>query len=108
MMPAMAKHDQDTPSQRLLQRIGRADARTVDELYGLEPVFEPADAVASLGAFAEFLCPWCGEVGGTAVDLTDGSRSWIEDCQVCCHPMRVEVEVSALGELLSVSVSRTE
>ncbi len=85
------------------------DPSRVDEMYGLEPVFEPAGAPASdLRAFAEIQCPHCGEVSGTPVDLTSADRSWIEDCQVCCHPMRVEVEVSALGELLSVSVSRTE
>lgn len=108
MMPAVAKHDEDTPSQRLLQRIGQVDAHTVDELYGLEPVFEPADAAASLGAFAEFLCPWCGEVGGTAVDLTDGSRQWIEDCQVCCRPMQIAITTDERGELDEVRAERLD
>lgn len=106
MMPAMAKRDPDTPSQRLLQRIDQVDARTVDELYGLEPVFEPADTAAPLGAFAEFLCPSCGEVGGTTVDLTDGSRSWIEDCQVCCQPMQITITTNDRGELGDVRAER--
>ena len=108
MMSAMAKRDQDTPSRRLLQRIGPVDARTVDELYGLEPVFEPTDAASSLDTFAEFLCPSCGAVGGTSVDLTDGSRSWIEDCQVCCRPMQIAITTDERGALDQVRAERLD
>jgi hypothetical protein len=107
-MSPVAKRNPDTPSQRLLQRIGRTDARSVEELYGLEPVFEPADVTSSLGAFAEFLCPWCGEVGGTTIDLTDGSRQWIEDCQVCCRPMQITISVDERGELEAARAERLD
>ncbi len=36
---------------------------------------------------AEYSCAYCGEVNITFVDLSLGSQqSYIEDCQVCCHP----------------------
>jgi len=108
MMRSMAKNEQDTPSRRLLQRVGTSDARLVDELYGLEPVYEPGEAGAALDAFAEFACPYCCETIGTPIDLTDGSRVWIEDCQVCCQPMQITIEVSERGELGGVTAERMD
>jgi hypothetical protein len=96
-------NDQDTPSRRLLQRVGSSD-----EIYGLEPVYEPGDAGAALGAFAEFPCPCCCETIGTTIDLTDGSRVWIEDCQVCCQPMQITIEVDERGELRDVTAERLD
>ncbi len=104
----------DTPKndrmQQLLARVRNADGAEIDALYGLEPVFEPtpADARSSLGEFAELQCPWCGEVFGTAIDLTTGDRAWIEDCQVCCRPMRVQIEVDAEGVLASALTERED
>lgn len=87
----------------------RGDESRINEMYGLEPVFEPGEAAGTdLRTFAEIQCPSCGEVSGTMIDLTSGDRSWIEDCQVCCHPMRVDVEVNECGEIVEASASRTE
>ena len=38
-------------------------------------------------------CPYCGEAIELVVDESAGSSSYIEDCQVCCRPMQVDVEV---------------
>lgn len=38
-------------------------------------------------------CPYCGEPIELVVDASAGSSSYIEDCQVCCRPMQVNVEV---------------
>lgn len=84
------------------------DPRTIDALYGLEPVYEPGADAAALGEFVELQCPWCGEVYGTMVDLTDRSRIYIEDCQVCCAPIEVTLEVSDAGELLQAGTARVE
>jgi hypothetical protein len=93
----------------LEQRLAHADAATIDRLYGLEPVFEPAEqSDAALGEFVETQCPWCGEVFGSHVDLTDGSRFYIEDCQVCCQPIEITLEVNAAGELCSVGTARPQ
>lgn len=92
----------------LKARIADLDPQAVDELYGLEPVYEPGEAAAALGEFVELQCPWCGEVYGTQVDLTDRSRVYIEDCQVCCQPIEVTIEVSDAGELRQANTSRVE
>ena len=36
-------------------------------------------------------CPYCGEPFETLIDLSAGSSTYIEDCQVCCAPMTIEV-----------------
>ncbi len=36
---------------------------------------------------AEYTCAYCGETNLTFVDLSAGAQqSYVEDCQVCCHP----------------------
>ncbi len=104
-----------TPLEQLKARISTLDPREIDALYGLEPVFEPGSADAggdsgagALGEFVELQCPWCCEVYGTHVDLTDHSRAWIEDCQVCCQPIDVSLELGERGELVAVSAARCE
>jgi len=95
----------------LISQVMSLDPATIDELYGLEPVFEPGDNSAEtseLGVFVELQCPWCGEPYGSMLDLTDASRSYIEDCQVCCRPIEVRLEVSERGELEQVSTSRVD
>ena len=73
----------------------------VDQLYGLEPVFEPGDGEAAdrtPGLQSRTVqCPYCGESFETAVDLSGGSTSYIEDCQVCCQPIEFSLEVDDEG-----------
>jgi hypothetical protein len=95
----------------LLAGVTTLDAASIDALYGLEPIFEPGSVstdTAELGVFVELQCPWCGEPYGSMLDLTDASRAYIEDCQVCCRPIEVRLEVSERGELDSVSTSRVD
>jgi hypothetical protein len=82
---------------------------SVDELYGLEPVIEPGDGPGDgPAAGSESLqsrtvqCPYCGEPFGTVVDLSSGSTSYIEDCQVCCRPIEFSLEVEDDGRLVSL------
>jgi len=43
---------------------------------------------------AEFSCAFCGEPNPTFVDLSAGSfQSYIEDCQVCCQPNALSIQV---------------
>lgn len=44
-------------------------------------------------------CPYCGESLDIVVDTSVGRQDYIEDCQVCCKPMRIRVRVSAHGPL---------
>lgn len=42
---------------------------------------------------AEFPCAYCGEINATSIDLSAGkAQSYIEDCQVCCRPNRLEIQ----------------
>ena len=82
----------------------------IDALYGLEPVFEP-DAGAGSDALTQFVslsCPYCGEQFETRVDLTSGSCSYVEDCQVCCQPIDVGIDVNDAGELQAVHSRRLD
>lgn len=84
----------------------------IDRLYGLEPVFEPGpeDGPESgndaLQHDAEIQCPYCGEPIGVQLDLSAGSQSYIEDCQVCCQPIQLSVQVSDSGELEALDAGR--
>lgn len=72
-----------------------AEAAAVDALYGLDPVFEPGQDPRQrpLDAAVEIECPHCWQLYETSVDLTLGAQSWVEDCQHCCHPIAVAIEV---------------
>jgi hypothetical protein len=86
-------------------------ARQIDAAYGLEPVFEPGAAGPANGSpqgsdFHQVQCPYCGESFETLIDLSAGSASYIEDCQVCCQPIEFKVEVDPAGALESLRVGR--
>jgi hypothetical protein len=36
-------------------------------------------------------CPHCGEIITTTADTSQGDYATIEDCEVCCAPMNIEV-----------------
>jgi hypothetical protein len=86
----------------------RLDAKRIDALYGLEPVFEPGAPGAALGEFVTVNCPYCGECYQTPVDLTAGPFSAIEDCQVCCRPIELAVEVDDAGALAGLAIRRLD
>lgn len=45
-----------------------------------------------------FNCPYCGAENSTRVDATGGSRqSFVTDCEICCRPMEVEVDIESDG-----------
>ena len=85
----------------------------VDELYGLEPVIEPGDGAAACDSPASLQwrtvrCPYCGEPFETAIDLSSGSTSYIEDCQVCCRPIEFRLEVDDATTAARVQVGRSD
>ena len=88
-------------------RIQPLDNARIDLLYGLEPVFEPS-AHAALETWANLDCPYCGETSRLSVDLTDQSRSFIEDCEVCCQPIKVTLHVDDSGRLRQLSTRRMD
>lgn len=83
------------------------DPQAIDALYGLEPVIEPGDQGGhSPTEFVTVQCPYCGEAFETAVDLSAGSFSYVEDCQVCCQPIELTGETDADGALAGLTASR--
>jgi hypothetical protein len=85
----------------------------VDELYGLEPVFEPGDAEAARDGSASLQlrtvqCPYCGEPFETVVDFSAGSASYIEDCAICCRPIEFSLEVADEGTAARLQVGRSD
>ena len=43
-------------------------------------------------------CPYCGESITVLIDGSVEEQQYIEDCQVCCQPMVIHVQISADGE----------
>ncbi len=50
-------------------------------------------------------CPFCAQSMTIVIDLSAGSQSYIEDCQICCQPMQISFD-AAIGELHSLEVER--
>jgi len=50
-------------------------------------------------------CPYCGQAVDIALDPAGGAaQEYVEDCQVCCQPWRVNVQYDGDGGA-TVSVS---
>lgn len=81
----------------------------VDALYGLEPVIGAGVSTIDKGASTEFVrvaCPYCGEEFETSVDASAGLCSYVEDCQVCCQPIEMELRVDENGEFQELVLRR--
>ncbi|MCB1857369.1 MAG: CPXCG motif-containing cysteine-rich protein [Gammaproteobacteria bacterium] len=44
-------------------------------------------------------CPYCGERIELVVDCSVSDQRYVEDCQVCCRPMVLEVTVDEVGHV---------
>ena len=95
----------------LRRKLARSTEEDIDQLYGLEPVFEPGEGGRNglePEKFVAVQCPYCGERLETRVDLTTGDREYIEDCQVCCRPIQFSIELEESGALHAVQVQRLD
>ena len=106
----MTRRDKPPQLDSLKQRIASREATDIDQLYGLEPVFEPDSAKGGVvpEQFVPVQCPYCGERLETRVDLTAGEREYIEDCEVCCRPIEFAIELEDTGALHAVRVQRLD
>lgn len=96
-------------AHRWLAQATRTDAQFIDELYGLEPLYEPeAGAEVHAIEFVSIDCPYCAERYETRIDLSAGSFNYIEDCQICCQPIEIEVTVNVQGERAAVTLRRSD
>jgi hypothetical protein len=78
----------------------------VDALYGLEPVIDAVHSKPAPTGFAVVQCPYCGEQFETSVDTSAGLCSYVEDCQVCCQPIEMELRVDEQGEFIELLAQR--
>jgi hypothetical protein len=87
---------------------GQLSDAEIDELYGLEPVIgEPSKTdPASRPEFVTVACPYCGECFETSADASAGPCKYVEDCQVCCQPIEMELRVDDDGEFSELLVRR--
>ena len=95
----------------LKRKVTDLNERSIDELYGLEPVFRPDEILSERvepTAFVTVNCPYCAEMYETQVDLTAGSFVYVEDCQICCQPIELFVEVNEAGRLTGVNAQRLD
>jgi hypothetical protein len=44
-------------------------------------------------------CPFCGEPTAITFDDGEGEQSFIQDCDVCCHPIQVRAWLGRNGEV---------
>ena len=49
-------------------------------------------------------CPYCGETIEILIDCSTDRQTYIEDCQVCCRPIDMDVVIDESGiPLVAVS-----
>lgn len=53
-------------------------------------------------------CPHCGESISLLLDLTGGTQSYVEDCQVCCQPILVSLWIDSSDEDYHVDLRREQ
>lgn len=44
-------------------------------------------------------CPYCAETITILVDGSVEQQSYIEDCQVCCRPIVIQLDISSAGDV---------
>jgi transcription elongation factor Elf1 len=54
-----------------------------------------------------FQCPYCWEQISMLLDVSVGSDKYIEDCEVCCNPIEIQLSFEA-GELVLFSAESIE
>lgn len=50
-------------------------------------------------------CPYCWEKFEVIIDCSVSSQEYVEDCEVCCRPIVMQVEVDLDGQP-SIELSR--
>ena len=53
-------------------------------------------------------CPYCGEEFVALIDLSSGSNSYIEDYEICCRPIKFQLECAETGEISNITLWRDD
>lgn len=54
-----------------------------------------------------FQCPYCWETISMLIDISQRNQSYIEDCEVCCNPIQLNVNTEN-NEILSFDAQNIE
>jgi hypothetical protein len=54
-----------------------------------------------------FSCPYCWEEISMVLDLSVRSQTYVEDCEVCCHPIEVHYTVRS-GAIAEFQANRAQ
>lgn len=52
-------------------------------------------------------CPYCGARFVALIDTSEGDSGYIQDCEICCQPIRFDVRLDGAGEA-TVDVARED
>jgi hypothetical protein len=44
-----------------------------------------------------FQCPYCWESISMLIDISQAKQSYIEDCEVCCNPIQLNISTENNG-----------
>ena len=53
-------------------------------------------------------CPYCGEAITVLIDDSCPEQNYVEDCQVCCRPIVLDVGVDVDGDIAVQARSENE
>jgi len=54
-----------------------------------------------------FQCPYCWETISMLMDPSSSEQQYVEDCEVCCNPMEINVKFQG-NEMVSFEVKNLE
>lgn len=54
-----------------------------------------------------FTCPYCWQEISFVLDMTEGRQDYVEDCEVCCNPIAVKLEIFE-GEVTSFDAEKAQ
>ncbi|MCB0744811.1 MAG: CPXCG motif-containing cysteine-rich protein [Ignavibacteriae bacterium] len=54
-----------------------------------------------------FQCPYCWETISMLIDISQRNQSYIEDCEVCCNPIQLNITTEN-NEILSFEAQNIE
>lgn len=52
------------------------------------------------------ICPYCGSPQELAVDTSAGDQEYVEDCDVCCAPIFIQVTLDIQGQVAEINLRR--
>jgi len=53
-------------------------------------------------------CPYCGELIAILIDDSVAQQNYVEDCEVCCRPVVLDVSIDSDGDVIVHAGSENE